>query len=184
MEKRLHLPGYYVEWNQSKKEIHHPENKINIQKKATLAMEVNHHTYSDVTLHSNQINAITASTTHEPLPLLPEEIIKIKSKATLAPIIITEKNNSYAAPHSDEKVNVAAIVGFALSIIGLSLIFFGYPFGILLLIASIISSAIALGKINKNGNKGKTLATIGLTISGLTILVFLFILLIFISLLG
>ncbi len=93
--------------------------------------------------------------------------------------VATEKMNQEVAteaPAQEQKVNVCAIIGFILALVGCVVEWFSIIFGVIILVAGLVLSIVGLVLANKKTNNLKGLAIAGLVIS---ILGIVFIILIF-----
>lgn len=176
VEKRLHMSGYHITWNNHRQ---HSDDSALARNKTTaqnqiLIEEKSYITNSgdyclDPTIHDEKI---TASVHNEQNILSQEEKInsrhshksslRVEEKHT-TPTFKSEfaKGSKMILANADEpRSNGLAIAGFVCSIVGF------FVFGILLGVLAIIFSAVGLGKINKDPSKwkGKGLAIAGLII--------------------
>ena len=190
IEKRIYSSGYHVDWkncnpNSNKKELvkdnlgKQPEQKQNV---TTLRTESVINTFDNAPKVID--NNIIKSNVNERIYLSKKEKNKFHSfnKVTMSDkniknyfsgklkiindILKTSKNTD-----TESKMSVMAIAGFICSFLGLLLLItIGFPllFGTL----GTILSAIGLNRISKNGKEGKGLATAGLVIGILTVLIF------------
>lgn len=175
IEKRHHLPGYYIEEFNHKKNLHQPVPNSTITK----IQEENKVVQESTTL--------TASISDIPsdFPPLIKLIIEDLSQNNVKLITLTDstkeeyyypRKNQNTTPTQDEKISSWAIAGFASSLIGFLFIFYlQFILGILLFgILGIIFSSIGLKRIKRGEDKrGRYLARIGKILGIIDILLFL-----------
>jgi hypothetical protein len=167
VEKRVHSAGYHVDWNNNHNRLQQKELIIRDKYKSINSL-VSSGTYSVSNIKSpilrpgnetdsqpNRDKKIKAN-----VKKIKEVAQTVKEEILLA---LQGKKTGKAAPESPEaEYEPFAIIGFVAAMVGfLGLAF--WPVGVLLLILSIVFSAIALQRIRENPKlKGKTLALVGL----------------------
>lgn len=168
VEKRVHSAGYHVDWNSSNHNRLQQKELIIIDKYKSVNSLVPSGTYSVSNIKPPILRSSNEAHSQ------PATIKKIKEVAQTVKeeilIALQVKKTVEAAPKSPEaEYEPFAIIGFVAAMVGL-LGLVVWPVGVLLLILSIVFSAIALQRIRENPKlKGKTLALVGL-IAGIVLL--------------
>ena len=175
MEKRVHMSGYHMEWNNKK--YHPAKNEItgNDNSKKDLALVDKSENISNTNENANKAIEDNISVSIENDKIIIPQTEKYNLKSSQISNKIEEEEEIKASFRSefkkgankiikyisdDPKTNGMAIAGFVCSLVGLFL--FGFILGVL----AIIFSAIGLGKINKEPSKWKGR---GLAIAGLIV---------------
>ena len=183
IEKQIYSSGYHIEWknfnpNSNKKELV----KDNLDKQ--LIQNKNVTTLKTESVINTIDNNIIKSNVNERIYLTNKQKNKfysynkvktsnekIKNKYKGKVNIINDILKSSKNTDTDSKMSGMATAGFICSFLGLLLLI---TTGFLLLFGTLgtILSAIGLSQISKNGKEGKGLATAGLVIGILTVLIF------------